>query len=411
MRLALISFEYPPAIAIGGIGTYALETAKMLVRAGMGVEIFSAGPEGTTICESSGAPIHRVAAGDRAEFKERIFPVFKARHTIGKFDLLESPEIGAEGDCVAEAFPEIARVVKLHTPSYLVGEATYEEPLFTEHIRYTLGALRRGRWATLPRPSYEPAKDQECLFARTADEVAAPGRSIGERLCRDWSLNADKISYFPLPFRPSADLLSLPIPKIARTVGFLGRLEARKGIVELVKAIPAILQKAPTTRFRLIGPSWPYKKGDMVEWIQRHFPAECAAIDFVGRIARDQLATELSRCDIIALPSRWESFGYVVAEALASGRAVIGSAAGGMADIIESGVNGLLVPPRAPSAIAGRILALIESPGELSRLAEAGRQRVLHYLSPDHILPLQIASYRRAMQRRDQRLGICLVSQ
>ena len=70
-----------------------------------------------------------------------------------------------------------------------------------------------------------------------------------------------------------------------------------------------------------------------------------------------------------------------------------------MAEVIEHGVSGLLVPPRSPQAITKAVLALASDPPWARSLAVAGRERVLNLLSPERVLPLQLASYQRALAR------------
>jgi glycosyltransferase involved in cell wall biosynthesis len=180
-------------------------------------------------------------------------------------------------------------------------------------------------------------------------------------------------------------------------------LEARKGVVELARAIPRILQQAPQLQFRFLGPSWPYRNSDMESWIRYHCASVLDRIVFVGAVAREQLAVELARCDGIVLPSRWENFPFACWEAMASGRAVIGSSAGGMADVIQPDVSGLLVPPHSPEAITAAVLSLVEHPERVAQIGDAGRRRVLEHLAPERILPLQLASYERAIARARQR--------
>jgi glycosyltransferase involved in cell wall biosynthesis len=128
-------------------------------------------------------------------------------------------------------------------------------------------------------------------------------------------------------------------------------------------------------------------------------------LEFVGKFNYEDLPDHLSNCDIMVLPSRWESFGSVCVESMVAGRAVIGSAAGGMADMIEHGKSGLLVPPRDPNAIAEAILSLVAEPGRVKELAETGRKSIVEKLSPERILPLQLASYERAIERCHERLS------
>lgn len=80
MRIALISFEYPPAVAIGGIGADATEAARMLNAAGHDVEIFAAGQQAVSELGEEGIFVHRVVVANRHDFPMALLPVFSARH-------------------------------------------------------------------------------------------------------------------------------------------------------------------------------------------------------------------------------------------------------------------------------------------------------------------------------------------
>ena len=403
MKIGIVSFEFPPAVAIGGIGTYTWHASRMLASRGCEVEVFSAGDVREEPAVDFGVKVHRFRTASRREFAAAVVQKFIERHRESPFDVLESPDIGGEGSEICRALPALPCVVKLHTPSYLVQEVGFERPNLWERLRFSLGAVRRGRWASLQRQAYCRDTDLEYHFARGADEVGAPTRAIANRLVNDWNLDRSRISTYPLPFRPEPRALRLPTPKQVRVVGFMGRLEARKGVVEFARAMPRILRQAPEIRFRFIGPSWPYKNTDMQSWVEREFSHCRPSLDFVGSVPPDGVLEELERCDVMVLPSRWESFGFTCVEAMASGRAVIGSASGGMGELIESSESGLLVAPYAPSEIADAVMQLVANPSLLSRLAVRGRERVVRHLSPDRLFPLQLASYERAIARATDR--------
>ncbi|MBA3848427.1 MAG: hypothetical protein C0502_00345 [Opitutus sp.] len=400
LRVALISFEFPPAVAIGGIGTYAAQAARSLANHGVSPVVFSAGISAGVERTEEGVTVHRIAAADRRTFAPALVPALLAEHARRPIDLIEAPEIGPEGAEAFAALPSAARVVKLHTPTFLL-ERLGSDPLPPgARLRFFLGALRRGRWQTAPSPRRSIAdEDPECRGARLADEVAAPCAAIAELVGKEWSLPTDRLSIFPLPYSPPAALLALDPPEAVRTVGFLGRLEPRKGVLEMAEAIPQMLRAAPHLRFRFIGPSWPFQGGDMRAWIERRLTRHRAAMEFTGAVSPGDIPAQLARCDAVVLPSRWENFPYACWESLAAARVVIGSAAGGMADVIEPGVSGLLIPPRAPAAIAAAVLSLLGMPGRCGALAAKGRARVLELLAPERVLPLQLASYARARAR------------
>lgn len=403
MRVAFITFEYPPSVAIGGIGTYAWHATRMLADAGHDVLVFAAGLVAGLERPHPRIEVRRVPVTQRAEFPAAVVAPLLEAHRHSAIELIEAPEIGPEGGPAFAALPAAARVLKLHTPTFLVVRNGYDSPRAAQRLRFGIGALRRGRWAVLRAPVYEREQDPEYRTAILADEFAAPSRAIGDVLRAEWSLPAERIGFYPVPCYPDPALLALEPPVAARTFGFIGRLEARKGVTELVAAIPTILAQAPDLRFRFIGPSWQHDGTDMKSWILSRYPRCQHALEFVGPVTPGQVPAELARCDALVLPSRWESFGYTCVESMMSGRAVIGSASGGMAELIEDGTSGLLVPPRDPAAIAAAVLRLALEPGLATVLGAAARRHITALLSPARILPLQLASYERALEHAQLR--------
>jgi glycosyltransferase involved in cell wall biosynthesis len=122
-------------------------------------------------------------------------------------------------------------------------------------------------------------------------------------------------------------------------------------------------------------------------------------VEFLDAIPHEKIADFLGETDICVFPSVWENSPNVCLEAMAAARGVIGSSAGGMAEMIETGRTGLLIPSRNPRAIADAILTLLRDPVRRIAMGIAAREHVARAFSPDAIGPLQEASYRRAIER------------
>ena len=137
----------------------------------------------------------------------------------------------------------------------------------------------------------------------------------------------------------------------------------------------------------------------MFDHMKKRIGKNQSAVEFVGGIPYGQVAVELQGSDICVFPSDWEASGFVCMEAMAAGRGVIASNAGGMAEIVEHGRTGLLVPPRNPVAIADAIIALMHDPDRRISLGRAARQYIARAHSADVIGPLQEATYHRAIER------------
>jgi len=129
-------------------------------------------------------------------------------------------------------------------------------------------------------------------------------------------------------------------------------------------------------------------------------------IEFTGRVDRNTLFVQYQQADLLVLPSvtmngQTEGLGVVLLEAMAAGVPVIGSRTGGIPDIIEDGVNGLLVPPGDPGALADAILSILSDPDLADRFRTAGLQTVQERFSWDSIADRFIQVYKKALYKRD----------
>lgn len=169
---------------------------------------------------------------------------------------------------------------------------------------------------------------------------------------------------------------------------FVGRLDERKGLRYLLKALPLVLAKQPIN-LRVVG------KGILEEELK----AQCkemsldAVINFLGFVSKEELVQEYASCDIFVLPAivdskgDTEGLGIVMIEALAHQKPVVASAVGGIVDVIHSGTTGLLVPEKDPSALAGAILTLLANPTQAEALGREGLKDVQTRFSWDCIVP------------------------
>jgi glycosyltransferase involved in cell wall biosynthesis len=103
--------------------------------------------------------------------------------------------------------------------------------------------------------------------------------------------------------------------------------------------------------------------------------------------------------DAALLSSRWENFPHVAVEALAVGTPVIATAVGGVPEIVRDGVNGLLVPPDDPTALAAAIARLLDDAALRGRLAAAAAPSV-EWLASERLLGEIEATLERAVSAR-----------
>lgn len=408
MKIAFISYEYPPDTATGGIATYVYQVARMMQQRGHHVEVFTSSPHREGVELEDGVVVHRIlytTNTDRRDFATYAGRLFAQRHAAIGFDVVEGPENDAHARGAIALVPDMPLVVKLHTPYFMVQELNYVPPSQEMKVRRLIGALRRGQ---LPKPfpvsePYQPQLDPERRHTLDADEITTPCQMLGDRLIEIWGLPPEKVVHLPNPYIPSPDLLAISPRTQTQTISFVGRLEVRKGVLSLVQAIPLILNQYPQTRFRFVGevcpsPSNPHVT--MQQYLTRRLWRYRRSLEFTGAVPLQQIPAHLAQTDICIFPSRWENFPNVCLEAMAAARGIVGSNAGGMTDLLNSGKAGHLVSPHNPEQIATAAIDLLSDPERRIRLGERSRQRVLSKYNLDRIGTLQEASYERAIARR-----------
>ncbi len=118
-------------------------------------------------------------------------------------------------------------------------------------------------------------------------------------------------------------------------------------------------------------------------------------VNFLG--SQESVERILPCADIFVLPSIYESFGLAALEAMASGLPVVATNTGGIPEVVEDGVTGLLVPPKSPHALARAILALASDPHRRKIMGRAARARAERLFDIRKILPAYIAHYERVL--------------
>ena len=106
---------------------------------------------------------------------------------------------------------------------------------------------------------------------------------------------------------------------------------------------------------------------------------------------------------MVVVPSRYETFGYTVAEAMAMGCPIVASRTGAIPELIEHGIAGRLCTPGDPSSLAGELLWMLDHPGAAARLGAAAREACRTRLSPDRVATEAIGFYGAVIERWSRR--------
>ena len=199
-----------------------------------------------------------------------------------------------------------------------------------------------------------------------------------------------------------------------KQVVFIGRFDRLKGGDLIIEAFGRVLHDVPDARLLFVGPDRGYTDGDGRRWgledfVRDRIPGalETDRIRCMGQQPFSALAEFRRKAMVSVACSRYESFSYTVIEAMALGCPTIGANAGGIAEILDDGVNGLLHRVGDPSDIAAKIIDLLKSPG---RAAELGRQAAAdceRRYYPEVVAAKLVEFYRRVISRapHDPKIG------
>lgn len=399
MRVLLVSQEVPPETGWGGIGTYVDVLSEALSQKGIDVHVLSVvDGQITTVRERAGVTIHRfrLPAVHRPsqyapEAWHRVLLAVSVARLVGRLlpapDVIECPEWMAEGLGLSLKSSR-PLVVRLHSSARQLFP-------YTGQGRRCMGL--DGRLAFL----------LEEVSARRANVVVST-RSNLEEVSAGLGLHPEAVHEIPYPVRlpPFSALTDAQPPRVA----FVGRLEPRKAPEVLLRAAPIVRQAVPEARFVFVGRD-AVDDGLMPSsrWLRREAGRLGVqdAIELTGQLDRAGVEDQLRRASVCAFPSKWESFGNVVAEASAVGRPVVVSSIPPFRELVADGVTGGIVASYEPMAWAQAIIALLRDRERARQMGLAGAARVAQISEPGRVADLALAAHQHAIERwrHGQRAG------
>lgn len=286
--------------------------------------------------------------------------------------------------CAVEPFAPLAAACAAGKPLIVTGHGSYVRATqmrpFPANVAYRY-ALRRGMLACV---SHYTERQSRLALGDDIRTVVIPN-------------GVDVARFAGLGQPPDGD-------KDGLLVLCVGAVKARKGTLNLVRAVAAARAKSPVPIRCVIAGT--LSELAYVAEVRAEID-RLGAGDFIalpGRVPDAELMALYTQADIFALPSlnagwRFEGFGLSLLEASAAGLPVIGSRDCGAEDAVEDGVTGLLVPQDAgqiDAALADAILTLAADSGLRRRMGAAGRARAAH-MTWDHTASKLIALYRKCL--------------
>ena len=216
-----------------------------------------------------------------------------------------------------------------------------------------------------------------------ADLVLAPSTFTAHRLPTAQGIAENKIHRLPWALDPDFEALTvspeqLPLPagfpsgRSILTVGRWAANERYKGVDDLLRVLPGLIESVPDLHLVAVG------DGDDRPRLER-IAKELAIwqrVHFLDGLTREELAACYARCDVFALPSSGEGFGFVLLEAMAFGKPVVGGAHGGIPDLVEEGATGFLIQQGDKEKLAAALRRLLLDEQLRCELGSAARKCV-----------------------------------
>ena len=373
MRIAFVTYEYPPETGLGGIATYVYQIAHAFSKREIYVHVVCGSPHASLdVTENGHLIIHRIKANGRADFITKSPATLASIHKQNSLDLIEAPDYGAESLHIKEKLPHITLLVKLHTPAYLVKRLNdyYYDKRIDRKIKYLFA-------------NYKPQQDDDYQAAIKADYLLAPSKSIAEIISRDWKIDKEKIIHAPNPYLANENLAAISSNRNNKTVLYIGRLETRKGVYNLSKAIPLVLKQIPEAHFIFLGRDdrGPHRERSMKEVLYKEIGSHKDKVQFVEQVSLFEIPEFLEEASVCVFPSLWENFPNVCLEAMTAATAVVASKNGGMQEMLSPIKGARLVDPFDVEEIAEAVVYLLRNDEERHSYAEESRERIASYYS------------------------------
>lgn len=380
MHIVYVSWEYPPAYG-GGIGTFVRAVGQGMAHRGHRVTVITSTDKPYPMRELDGdVEVLRIRHNSRSgpepmgslsswQARSDATAVILARMIdAGGVDVIEFGDYRGEG------------------VSFLSGTCPDQRPVSLVRLHTSLVVLNKYNPSN---PRYRVLEEYENQAIHAADRVVSPSQALvremregvpglGQMLISPHPVDLRFLDYEPATAVPERD-----------EILYVGRLEERKGVETLARAAAGFFAKVPDTRLVMIGGDAgagrrnPSMRQVILDLVPRTFHDR---IEFAGVMPREDLILRYLQAKFCVFPSHFENFPNTCLEAMCLGRCVIGTDNSGMAEMIQSGENGLIVRAADPNELADAMHRLHAMPEDRRRrMGQAAKQRMAERYHPEII--------------------------
>ena len=332
----------------GGVQVHVRELSAHLRQLGHEVHILAPGR-------------HRGSRDGGALIVGRAVPV-RGNGSVARISF--GPQVArAVGRALREIAPDIIHVHEPLVPSVSMHAVLRANAPVVATFHSNVGRERTSSlWFRLAVPMIRP------VWTRLARRIAV-SEAARQSVCSRMGDGSLAIVPNGVDVRRFAGATPAPLPP-GRHLLFVGRLEERKGFPVAVDAFAQLARTCPDLRLLVIG------DGSQRDAVDRLDAGARARVEMLGRVDDDRLASYLKAADVYIGPATGgESFGIVLAEAMAAGKPIVASDIDGYRDVARDGLEALLVAPGDATALVTAIREVLDDPRLAASLGEAGARR------------------------------------
>jgi glycosyltransferase involved in cell wall biosynthesis len=368
LRIVLVSQEYPPQTARGGIASQTYLKAQGLAARGHAVVVVS---------QSVDEGRHEYFDGRVRVIRIPVFNVEAPMATEIAQWLTYSGQVAAELDRLCQSGPpDVIDFPEWGCEGYVYllnrTERNYIPVALHLHGPLVMFAHTM-QWPELDSEFYRVGTHMERTCLRLADAVFSSSYCSARWCCDHYGLSRENIPRLHTGV-DTGHFHPRPIDASARpTIMFVGKITRNKGVKILLEAACRLVGQFPTLRLVIIGQGEREVVAEL-RAMARHNAVE-DVLELRGYVHRDALPNHLVEAHVFAAPSMYEGGpGLVYLEAMACGLPVVACSGSGASEIVDDGQNGFLVPPHDVEALAGALRRLLAD-DELRRVMGARARR------------------------------------
>lgn len=376
MHVVFLTSEYPqPNIPHGGVGTFVQTIARELVKLNFRISVLGINRSSSyEQLEDRGVEIYLVPKnkirliGGLINYQS-LNKKLKEIHKNNPISIVESTEMGLS---FIYKIPNVKYLIRLHGGHHFFAESE------NRGINWWKGI-------------------QEKRSFKNADVIIGVSQYVVDHTSKyiDFENKKRGVIFNPANldrFGTADDTKIIP-----GRIFFAGTICEKKGIRQLVEAMPLIKKRIPAAHLVIAGKEWfyPKTKKSYTDHLKTYITNEVKdSIQIIGSIENSRVPFEIEKAEVCCYPSHMEAMPLAWIEVMSMGKTFVASKIGPSKELIEDGVTGLLCDPLSPKDIAEKIIFAVEHKEKMMKMAEKGRDFALENFATSKIVQQNIDFYK-----------------